>query len=70
MVQQSLKNEYCNKSIKVMYPDKKIVTAEITGRLSKFAHVAWQDEHGLNVGIEVSWETIIRCKTTNSPINI
>jgi len=53
-----------------MYPDKKIVTAEITGRLSKFAHVAWQDEHGLNVGIEVSWETIIRCKTTNSPINI
>lgn len=68
-MQQQVKDSLINRNIEVMYPDKTTVKGVISGRFSKFAHITWQLQ-GINMGIEVAWETIINCLNNGKPVRM
>lgn len=69
MLQQSVKDELAGEPIKLKYRNGTLVTGTIGGRLSRFAHVTWE-QNGSFVGVEVAWETVASCKINNKPISL
>ena len=69
-MQQSLKDHYDGKPVKIKFTDGRIVTGHISGRLSPFAHVTWEDTETMHMGISVAWETVISCVNNGRPVLI
>jgi len=69
-MQQSLKDYYTGRQVNVRLRNNQIVVGDVTGRLTDFAHVTWEDQTAGRIGVEVAWETVVNCINSNRPVII